>query len=91
MSEKRKLLFFHIAHRKKLSRKECPGCKQSFSIRYFEQHTKENFESSTRLWKCSKTDFENEPDVQMCEHIDNQSSSDDNLASYRLLCFCFLC
>lgn len=84
MSEKRKLSFFHIAHRKKLSRKECPGCKQSFSIRYFEQHTKENFESSTRLWKCSKTDFENEPDVQMCEHIDNQSSSDDNLASYRL-------
>lgn len=70
-----------------MSRKECPGCKQSFSIRYFEQHTKENFESSTRLWKCSKTEFENEPNVlqeDLDEHIDNQSSSDDNFASYRL-------
>lgn len=49
MSKKHKLSFFHITHKKKLSKKKYPNYKQSFSIKYFKQHTKKNFKNNTKL------------------------------------------
>lgn len=84
MSGKYKLSSYHNAQRKKMSRKECPGCKKSFSVRYFQQHRTDNFQNNE--WKCSKSDyrtvqnFSNEDENDFVENF----SSDDNVSSHRV-------
>lgn len=83
MSGKQKLSVFHQAQRKKMSRKECPGCKQSFTSRYFRQHREKYF--SNNQWNCFKSVSENvEVLSQDIDEEFSDSSSDENLSSQGL-------
>lgn len=83
MSGKQKLSVFHQAQRKQMSRKECPGCKQSFTSRYFRQHREKYF--SNNQWNCFKSVSENvEVLSQDSDEEFSDSSSDENVSSQRL-------
>lgn len=78
MSGKQKLSVFHQAQRKKMSRKECPGCKQSFTSRYFRQNREKYFNNNQ--WNCFKSVSENvEVLSQDIDEEFSDSSSDENL------------
>lgn len=66
-----------------MSRKECPGCKQSFTSRYFRQHREKYFNNNQ--WNCFKSVSENvEVLSQDIDEEFSDSSSDENLSSQRL-------
>lgn len=88
MAEKRKLSYFHIAQRKKLSRRERPGCKISFSARHFDQHVVDNFKNSK--WLCLKSKSRSSDTIFDAPSNENFSTScddftsDDKLSFYRV-------
>ena len=77
-------IFALCSKKKKLSRKECPGCKQSFSVRHFDQHIQDNFKNNE--WICIKPEplCSNSFSNENCKENYDDNSSDDNLSSHRV-------
>ena len=82
MTQKRKLSRFHLAQRKKISKRECPGCKQLFSSSYFEFHKSKRFDDG--IWKCSTSDKERCTAEDAYVGEENSDSSSDFIETHKV-------